>query len=227
MKQYHYQGVKRPIPPMVTLQHGLSYDLLCKSTNSIQAALEKDTSWLISVLQQMETDDPTPEWTGAMVASSRADGSAHGPGNHFVFAPLIYMPLSHSDTILTTLMFLEESLQTKPFVHLSADMQLYKGIQEIKWSDPSRWQHLIVCPGGMHILMSFFGCVGTLINGSGLEDILSVAFKGVASMLNGKAWPKAIRDLSMVLTAILQPIVMSGKTTVEDIQEELDIVRFS
>lgn len=59
-----------------------------------------------------------------MVASSRADGSTYGPASHFVFGPLINMPPSHEDTILTTLRFLEESLQTRPFVHLSADMEL-------------------------------------------------------------------------------------------------------
>lgn len=188
---------------MVILQHGLSYDLLCKATNSVQAALEKDISWLVSVLHQMETDDPTPEWTGATVVSSRADGSAHGPASHIVFGTLTDMPLSHPDTILTTLLFLEESLQTRPFVHFSADIQLYRVIQQIKWSNPSRLQHLIVRPGGMHILMSFVGCVGTLMNGSGLADIFSDAFKGVTNMLNGKAWTKAIRGFRMVLTAIL------------------------
>ena len=46
-------------------------------------------------------------------------------------------------------------------------------------------------------------------------------------MLNGKAWPKAISALRMVLTALLQSIVMSGKTSVEEIQEELDVAQLS
>ena len=51
---------------------------------------------------------------------------------------------------------------------------------------------------GMHTLMSFIGCIGSLMNGSGLEELLSAAFKGVSHMLNGKAWPKAVRGLRMV-----------------------------
>lgn len=79
----------------------------------------------------------------------------------------------------------------------------------------------------MHTLMSFVGCVGTLMNGCSLEDILNVAFKGVKSMLNGKSWPKAIRGLKMVVTGLLQPIVTQHKTSVEDIQEELEVARMS
>ena len=75
--------------------------------------------------------------------------------------------------------------------------------------------------------MSFVGCVGTLMNGCSLEDILNVAFKGVKSMLNGKSWPKAIRGLKMVVTGLLQPIVTQHKTSVEDIQEELEVARMS
>ena len=87
------------------MQHGLSNDLLCKSENSIQEALEKDVFWLTSVLQHTETEDVAPEWAGTMVASSRTDGSAHGPASQYMFGPLIDMPPSHPDTIFTTLLF--------------------------------------------------------------------------------------------------------------------------
>jgi len=37
------------------------------------------------------------------------------------------------------------------------------------------------------MLMSFIGCIGNLMKGSGLEEIQSVAYGGVRNMLNGKA----------------------------------------
>ena len=43
--------------------------------------------------------------------------------------------------------------------------------------------------------MSFVGCIGTLMNGSGLEELLEAAFKGIRSMLNGKAWLKGAPGL--------------------------------
>ncbi|XP_066967397.1 uncharacterized protein [Macrobrachium rosenbergii] len=179
VKQYHFKGNKKPVPPKITLQCGLSYDLLCRSGNSLQAALEKDISWLVSLLQNSDEDDPPPEWAGAMVQSCRMEGMPDGPASQSIFGPLIDMPPSHPDTVLTTLMFIEKSLKNRKFIHLCADMQLYKVILQIKWSDPCQWKNLVVRPGGMHTLMSFIGCIGTLMNGSGLEDILEVAFRGL------------------------------------------------
>ena len=109
-----------------------------------------------------------------------------------------------------------------PYIHLSADMQLFKVILQIKWSYPNRWKHLVVRPGEMHTLMSFIGCIGTLMSGSGLEELLGAAFKGVSHMLKGSAWPKAVRGLRMVVCALLEPLITAGKTTVDVMEEELE-----
>ena len=69
--------------------------------------------------------------------------------------------------------------------------------------------------------MSFIGCIGNLMNGSGLEELLGVSFKGVSHMLNGKAWPKAVRGLRMVVSALLEPLILSGITTVDAMEVEL------
>ena len=68
------------------------------------------------------------------------------------------------------------------YIHLSADMQLYKVILQIKWSHQAHWDNLVVRPGGMHTLMSFVGCIDALMNSSGLEELLNVAFEGVSHM---------------------------------------------
>ena len=58
-------------------------------------------------------------------------------------------------------------------------------------SSPDKWKCMIICPGDMHTLMSFVGCIGVLMQGMGLDAVLAAAFKCVPTMLNGKAWPKA------------------------------------
>ena len=50
-------------------------------------------------------------------------------------------------------------------------------------------------PGGMYMLMSFVGCIGVLMMGTGLEDLLGCAFACVQNMMNGKARPKTLRAL--------------------------------
>ena len=66
------------------------------------------------------------------------------------------------------------------------------------------------------------GCIRVLMDSTGLEEILGATFNGVSNMLNGKAWPKLTRGFRMVVIALLQPFVVSGKTSVDTIQKELD-----
>ena len=100
----------------------------------------------------------------------------------------------HPATVLTSIVYIEEFMKShgQRYVHLVADLQLFKVSIQIKWCDPTRWKYLVVRPGGMHTLMSFLGCVDNLMKGSGLEEILNVVYEG---MLNGKVWPKAMRTL--------------------------------
>jgi len=56
----------------------------------------------------------------------------------------------------------------------------------------------------------------------GLEVILSVAYGGVRNMLNGKAWPKAVKGLRMVAAAILDDSINCGATRVEALVDELE-----
>ena len=79
----------------------------------------------------------------------------------------------------------------------------------------------------MHTLVSFIGCNATLINDSGLEELLGVTLKGVSHMLKGSDWPKSVRDLRMMACALLETLIVSGKTIVSAIEEELDQVRES
>ena len=104
---------------------------------------------------------------------------------------------------------------------LPADLQIYRIILQVKWSNPRHWENIVVRPGGMHTLMSFVGCIGTLMESTGLEDLLNSAFNGITHMLNGKAWPKAVRGLSILVLAIIKPLVTAIKTTMTELAEEL------
>ena len=106
-------------------------------------------------------------------------------------------------------------------------MQLYQVAMQIKWSSPDRWTHVIVCPGGMHTIMSFIGCIGTLMCNSGLEELLSTAFKGITHMMTEKAWPKAFCGLRMVAEAVLEPFVLAGNVTVSAFENMLECARQS
>ena len=91
----------------------------------------------------------------------------------FTFGPLIDAPPSHPDTIVTTLDYCKNYLQSLGMntVHITLDMQLYMVAIQVKWSDPEKWATLVIHPGEMHCVMSFLGCIGKLMRGSDWSSI--------------------------------------------------------
>lgn len=68
----------------------------------------------------------------------------------------------------------------------------YKTKSQVIWSYPDQFSNVILRLGGMHLLMSFVGAVGTHMADSGLSEILSTAFAGVPKLLNGKKFPQNV-----------------------------------
>ena len=71
------------------------------------------------------------------------------------------------------------------YAHLSVDIQLYHIACIVQWSDSYCWTSLVLHPGMMHTLMSFLGCIGTLMKASCVDMLLIVAFGGVADIITG------------------------------------------
>ena len=68
----------------------------------------------------------------------------------------------------------------------------------------------IVCRlGGFHLLMSFLGSIGSLMSGSGLEEVLEqlYATNVIAHILSGKAYVRAVRG-HLIVHAALQKMIM-------------------
>ncbi|CAH3121622.1 unnamed protein product [Porites lobata] len=135
------------------------------------------------------------------------------------------MTPSDPDTILTALheakRLTEERGQKKTI--FTSDQQLYKVAVEVKWTDPERFADVIVRLGGMHMLMSFVGAIGTLMQGSGLVDVLSSTFSGVSKMLSGKKFPQNARALRIVCEELLRRVLeRSDIHTMDELIKHLD-----
>ncbi|XP_052758830.1 uncharacterized protein LOC128202453 [Galleria mellonella] len=54
---------------------------------------------------------------------------------------------------------------------------------------------IVVRLGGFHLLMSFMGCIGTIMEGSGIKEIFSLIFAegSVDQILNGHSYARAVR----------------------------------
>ena len=61
--------------------------------------------------------------------------------------------------------------------------------------------------GGMHWLMSFIGCVGVLVENSGLVPWLQSAFASVPKMMTIKKFPMNIRALRFAVMELLKGFI--------------------
>ena len=108
-------------------------------------------------------------------------------------------------------------------VHISLDKQLYMVAVQVKWSDPERWREVIAHPGGMHNVMSFIGCIGNLMRGTCLEELHSAAYSGLAGILNGKSWPRAMRAFRMACSVVMSDYLGGdGSHTFDDLTAYLE-----
>ena len=219
----HYMGPKKVNPPMIPMTSGVSYADVCAREQSLNAAQLKDTQWLNSL-----RSDESMEWYGFNNQLARQEApSPSKAATVYLFGPLIDAPPSHPDTVLTSLLYMKKSLSElgMSYANLSIDMQLYMVAQQVKWWDPTRFEDVIVRPGAMHIIMSFLGCIGTLMKGSGLDVLVGAAFGGMTGIMNGKAWVRAMRAFRMVSVALLQNCLQGGEKSFEEIVSYMEDAR--
>ena len=122
-------------------------------------------------------------------------GSAQKPKTLVVFIPMTDSPPAHPDTVITTLVNFERALNSfgMQYTNITVDLQLYHTACLVQWNDPLHWTNVILHLGMMHTLMSFLGYIGTLKKASGVDILISAAFAGITSIINGKAWTNALR----------------------------------
>ena len=133
-------------------------------------------------------------------------------GNHpekpsIVFMPMIDMNPTDMSCIYSTLKFV--SNQTKSYdvtPIITFEQPLWWKAMTIIESEHqnSNLRQMILRLGGLHIEMSFLGCMGHLMASSGLQELLETIYakNAVAHMLTGKAAARAVKGHFLVDTAL-------------------------
>ena len=167
----------------------------------------------------------------------------HGPhpGKSSVhFFPMIDMDPTDMSCIYSTLHFVAaESHRQGTTPMLTFDQPLYWKAKTIivHEKEGSELRSIVLNLGGFHSVMSFFGCVGHVMEASGLKEVLELIYaeNAVTQMLNGIAYARAIRGHFLVDTA-LSSIVLSRaygvnllmvdqeSDTCKDFQEAADLL---
>ena len=186
----HYNGPSKLNPPPLSAM-ALSPEETVQADTARARARARDAAWPSHV----HTEDKPVEWAGfnAYLDRQEASTSTKKPKTLVVFGRLLDAPPAHPDTVLTTLIYLEKTLNTfgMQYAHLSVDLQLYQKSCLVQWSDPCRWKSLVLHPGMMHTLMSFHGCIGTLMKASAVDVLLTARSR--SGIITGKSWTNALR----------------------------------
>ena len=130
------------------------------------------------------------------------------PGKSSVtFLPMIDMDPTDMSCIYSTLKFVEAQCKrqhTTPII--TFDQPLWWKAQLIVESEPpdSELRSIILRLGGFHAEMSFLGCIGNIMSGSGIEELLECMYASntVGHMLSGKAVQRAFRGHLLVENAL-------------------------
>ena len=142
--------------------------------------------------------------------------------------PLIDHNLSDPACIYSTLVYIQEQAtkQGISFPCVTFDQPLWwKATALIEENNMN-----IVCRlGGFHLLMSFLGSIGMLMNGSGLDDILELIYAPnvISHIQSGKAYSRAIRGHMLISAALLkiifEDIVQTEAISISDLEALAEI----
>ena len=144
-----------------------------------------DLLWKTSLLLR----SPIPCWSGVM---QHVQHGLHPEPSTIKFLPMIDMDPSDLTCIYSTLKFVcaqAKRLGVTPI--LTFDQPLWRKAILITSGEPqsSNLREIVLRLGGLHMEMSFLGCIGYLMAGSGLKELLDVIYasNAVDNVLTGKA----------------------------------------
>ena len=115
---------------------------------------------------------------------------------------------SDPSTVHTRMLLTQQlaEAQEQKYVVLTSDLQIYRVTLQIVWDDPDKYSKFVLGLGGMHLLMSFIGSMGSLLEDTGIEDIFNEVFSGSKKIMTGKKFPECIKAFRMVAEEILRPV---------------------
>ncbi|GBP58029.1 hypothetical protein EVAR_39745_1 [Eumeta japonica] len=130
--------------------------------------------------------------------------------SNVMFLPFIHHPENNKDTIYTTLDCAVRSAKShgQNCYIITFDQPLYYKAREIVAAVDvqSDISNVIVRLGGYHMLMSFLGSIGYIMEGSALKEALSVIYdpNSVGKMLDGHAFARSVGRHGLIRVALMK-----------------------
>ena len=151
-----------------------------------------DILWELSSSFKQET----PNWMGMMHIIHQ--GYEHPGQSSILYLPMIDLYSGDKSCILSTLEFIHKQTVKHCITPIiTFDQPLYWKASEIILDAPqnSPLKEIILLLGSFHTLMNLLGAIGSLMNGTGLKEILHAVYgeNPVEHMMTGKSVQRAVR----------------------------------
>lgn len=164
----------------------------------------------IAWMLQYKCSIPTPMFASGFHQSIRNRSN----NSSFLISECIPVPFvdlkpSDPDAIYSALMFVAcqmEKFNVKSITHVTFDMQLYiiaKSIQVSTLNDIIS-KKILIRLGGFHTCLNLQGCIGKLMQGSGLNEALLEVYGNstINHILSGHAYARCVRALTLCYVAL-------------------------
>ncbi|CAH1155651.1 unnamed protein product [Phaedon cochleariae] len=178
--------------------------------------LSSDFFWLYGKTNGMPT---IPGWNGYM---EQITSHMIYSKSRLLYLPFVKAPPSNHDTIYTVLLNAAEKCKSlgQSSCFVTFDQPLYIKARDIIASVPesSDLSAVIVRLGGFHLLMSFMGSIGYIMDGSGLRDLFNVVYATASTekMLTGHAYARALRAHILAHVALAKIVFSAVGFTTEE-----------
>lgn len=160
-----------------------------------------------------------PNWSGFM---DRITQNLPYEKSQVLLLPFVNQSPSNYNTIYSVLDFASKNISefNQKTCFVTFDQPLYIKARDIVASceQNTNISNIIVRLGGFHLLMSFLGCIGFLMAGSGLKDLLSTIYAPISvdKMLTGHAYSRSFRGHVLVQLVLGKLIFKELKLNTDD-----------
>ena len=141
-------------------------------------------------------------------------------GNKFGKLRIVVLPFINLDrgnlcTLYTALCFVQSEVDSRgiKFCPVTFDQPLHVKVVEIVESSHDLKHKLFIRLGGFHLLMSYLGSIGTIMDGGGLELLWEQVYasNSVSHMMTVHAYSRALRAHFLTSSALVSFLINSLK----------------
>ena len=168
----------------------------------------------------------TPLWSGTMQAMTRGP---HPKPSSFHFLPLINLQPSSIDCVYSTLVYIKEECKKMDcYPVVTFDQPLYFKAMSLTKAQDSDVSDIFVRLGTFHLMMSILACIGYIMKGSGLEEVIGQCYAEVTvkDIMKGKAFNRAIRAHSIVHRALFYLLIEDKVDSTLTNDEKISLVSY-